>query len=86
MHNLQIMSKIRHEWLTTYFDKRPQIQRPEENVFGFDIPYPWKCVVEKLLLDKHITARDKTTQAKLEAEIERLKDEISELVNKNESY
>ncbi len=46
------MSQIRHEWLTKYFDDRPQIGRPGENSLGFDIPYQWKCVVEKLLSDR----------------------------------
>lgn len=46
------MAEIRHEWLTKYFDERPQIVRPPENALGFEIPYQWKCVVESLLAER----------------------------------
>lgn len=43
------MAEIRDGWLTKYFDDRPQIERPAENPLGFEIPFPWLCVIEGLL-------------------------------------
>lgn len=45
------MSEIRHKWLDEYFGERPQIKKPYENLLGYNIPFPWKCVVEKLLVE-----------------------------------
>ena len=47
-----MMSESRHKWLTEYFDKRPQLARPNELMFGYDIPVEWKNAVEKLLSDR----------------------------------
>jgi hypothetical protein len=46
------MSEIRNEWLTKYFDDRPQLQRPQESTFGIVIPHDWFNVVEKLLTER----------------------------------
>jgi hypothetical protein len=45
------MSDIRHTWIDRYFYERPQIKRPPPVAFGYEITYPWKCVVERLLQD-----------------------------------
>ena len=46
------MAEIRHTWLDEYFDERPQLKKPYENLLGYDIPFIWKCVVEKLLVER----------------------------------
>ncbi len=46
------MAEIRHPWLDEYFDERPQLKKPYENLLGYDIPFIWKCVVEKLLVER----------------------------------
>ena len=46
------MAEIRHTWLDEYFDERPQLKKPYENLLGYDIPHIWKCVVEKLLAER----------------------------------
>lgn len=43
------MAEIGDTWITKYFEDRPQLPAPPKNALGFDIPFPWKCVVEKLL-------------------------------------
>ncbi len=39
------------KYITKYFDQRPQFDRPEETVLGFEIPVPWKYVMESMLVD-----------------------------------
>ena len=54
------MSDINHQWLDKYFNDRPQIERPQATVLGFEIPFSWKCIVEKLLSE-----RDELEQAQI---------------------